>query len=60
MNKQYKTAFVSNTKQKKEFENRKIQFKWYSMEKLLGDERIQMVNSDIVEYVKEGDSKNNS
>ena len=23
MNKQYKTAFVSNTKQKKEFENRK-------------------------------------
>ena len=44
----------------KEFENRKIQFKWYSMEELLGDERIQMVNSDIVEYVKECDSKNNS
>ena len=33
---------------------------WYSMEELLGDERIQMVNSDIVEYVKECDSKNNS
>ena len=44
----------------KEFENRKIQFKWYSMEELLRDERIQMVNSDIVKYVKECDSKNNS
>ena len=32
----------------------------YSMEKLLGDERKQMVNSDIVKYVKECDSKNNS
>ena len=44
----------------KEFENRKIQFNWYSMEELLRDKRIQMVNSDIVEYVKECDSKNNS
>ena len=29
-------------------------------DKLLRDERIQMVNSDIVRYVKECDSKNNS
>ena len=54
------TKFSESDKIEKEFENRKIQFKWYSMEELLGDERIQMVNSDIVEYVKECDSKNNS
>lgn len=30
-----------------------MQLKWYSMEELLKDERIQKVNSDIVEYVKE-------
>ena len=44
----------------KEFKNNDIQFKWYSMEELLKDERIQKVNSDIVGYVKECDSKNNS
>ena len=37
----------------KEFKNNDIQFKWYSMEELLKDERIQKVNSDIVGYVKE-------
>ena len=37
----------------REFENNAIKFKWYSMDELQKDERIQKVNSDIVECVKE-------
>lgn len=37
----------------KNLQNSDIQFKWFSMEELLKDERIKKVNLDIVEYVKE-------
>ena len=37
----------------KRFEIDDIKYKWYSYNELLKDERIQEVNSDIVEYIKE-------
>lgn len=37
----------------KEFQNNSIDFKWYSYEELLKDDRIQKVNSDIVSFIKE-------
>ena len=37
--------------------NSDVQFKWFSMEGLLEDERIKKVNSDIVGYVKELNEK---
>lgn len=44
--------FNENMNQK-EFNNNGIKFKWYSYDELLKDERIQKVNSDIVEFIKE-------
>ena len=38
---------------KKEFENSNKRYKWFSFEELTKDERIQKVNSDIVEYVRQ-------
>lgn len=35
----------------KEFENSNKRYKWFSVDELTKDERIQKVNSDIVEYV---------
>ena len=38
-----------------EFEINGIQYKWFSYANLLKDKRIQQVNSDIVQFVKEFD-----
>ena len=38
-----------------EFEINGIQYKWFSYADLLNDKRIQQVNSDIVQFVKEFD-----
>lgn len=38
---------------KKEFEMSDIKYKWFSFDELKNDERIQKVNSDIINYVKE-------
>ena len=38
---------------KKEFENSNNRYKWFSFDELTKDERIQKVNSDIVEYVRQ-------
>lgn len=38
---------------KKEFENSNKKYKWFLFEELTKDERIQKVNSDIVEYVRQ-------
>lgn len=38
---------------KKEFEKSNKKYKWFSFEELTRDERIQKVNSDIVEYVRQ-------
>ncbi len=38
---------------KYEFELFNIKYKWFSFEELENDERIQQVNSDIINYIKE-------
>ena len=38
---------------KKEFELNDNKFKWFRMEELENDSRIQEVNSDIVKFIKE-------
>jgi len=50
------TVIIENKNEqmlRKEFIINNIKFKWYSYEQLLRDERIQKVNSDIVNFVKE-------
>lgn len=51
----YKVELLKNIDKfnKKEFENSNNRYKWFSFDELTKDERIQKVNSDIVEYVKQ-------
>ncbi len=37
----------------KEFDRNGIEYKWFSYDELLNDSRIQEVNHDIVDYIKE-------
>lgn len=41
----------------KNFEINNVKYSWYSLMELESDQRIQKVNSDIVEFVKELESK---
>lgn len=36
-----------------EFEINGVKYKWFSYSDLMNDERIQQVNSDIVQFIKE-------
>lgn len=51
----YKTdlLFQSDMYRKNEFELLNIKYKWFSYKQLKNDERIQLVNSDIINYIKE-------
>jgi len=53
----YKTDLLihSDMYDKNEFELLNIKYKWFSYKKLKNDERIQLVNSDIINYIKEFD-----
>lgn len=43
---------ISDLMKQEDFILNDIQYKWFTMEQLENDERIQKVNSDIVNYVK--------
>lgn len=51
----YKITFENFPKilNKNEFENENIKFKWFSIEELKNNEKIQKVNKDIISYIKE-------
>lgn len=51
----YKQEDVEN---QKEFVLNDIKFKWFSYEELMQDERIKVINADIVGFVKEMLEKN--
>lgn len=51
----YKQEDVEN---QKEFVLNDIKFKWFSYEELMQDERIRVINADIVGFVKEMLEKN--
>ena len=53
----YKVNILKNIEEfnKKEFECFDIKYKWFSFEEFQKDERIQKVNSDIIQFVKSFD-----
>lgn len=50
----YKVNILKNNEKfsKKEFEYFNIKYKWFSFKEFENDERIQKVNSDIIQFVK--------
>ena len=48
-------AFLVKKFNQKEFECFDIKYKWFSFEEFQKDERIQKVNSDIIQFVKSFD-----
>ena len=53
----YKVKLLKNKEKfnQKEFEYFDIKYKWFSFEEFQKDERIQKVNSDIIQFVKSFD-----
>ena len=53
----YKVKLLKNKEKfnQKEFEYFEIKYKWFSFEEFQKDERIQKVNSDIIQFVKSFD-----
>ncbi len=53
----YKVNILKNNEEfnKKEFQCYNIKYKWFSFKEFENDERIQKVNSDIIQFVKSFD-----
>lgn len=53
----YKVNILKNIEEfnKKEFQCFNIKYKWFSFKEFENDERIQKVNSDIIQFVKSFD-----
>ena len=53
----YKVKLLKNKEKfnQKEFECFDIKYKWFSFEEFQKDEKIQKVNSDIIQFVKSFD-----
>lgn len=49
----YKVTIDLDDMNDKEFDKNGIEYKWFTYDELLNDQRIQEVNSDIVEYIEE-------